>query len=108
MVGTWRVRVGVVAVAVGALLGATGVPASAWPLPLTSEDTNFLNAVRGNFPGDDDQLLIAGKQACQRLYSGQGRQAVIDGLAAEYGATSGAAGALVSAARGTYCTQAPG
>jgi hypothetical protein len=59
MVGTWRVRVGVVAVAAGALLGAAEVPASAWPLPLTSEDTSYLNAVRGNFPGDDDQLLIA-------------------------------------------------
>jgi hypothetical protein len=108
MVGTWRVRVGLVAVAVGALLGAAEVPASAWPLPLTSEDTNYLNAVRGNFPGDDDQLLIAGKQACQRLYSGQGRQAVIDSLAAEYGAGPGQAATLVSAARGTYCTQAPG
>jgi hypothetical protein len=108
MVGTWRVRIGVVAVAAGALLGAAAVPASAWPLPLTSEDNNYLGAMRGNFPGDDDQLLIAGKQACQRLYSGQGRQAVIDGLAAEYGASPGAAGTLVSAARSTYCTQAPG
>jgi hypothetical protein len=25
---------------------------------LTSDDTNYLNAVRCNFPGDDDQLLI--------------------------------------------------
>jgi hypothetical protein len=63
MVGTWQVRV--VAVAAAALLGAAGVPASAWPLPLTSDEVNYLNSVRGGFPGDDDQLLLAGKQMCR-------------------------------------------
>jgi hypothetical protein len=54
-----RVRVVAAALAAGAMLVPTAAPAAAWPLPLTSEDTNYLNAVRGNFPGDDDQLLLA-------------------------------------------------
>jgi hypothetical protein len=94
--------------AAATMLGAAAAPASAWPLPLTAEDVNYLNAVRGNFPGDDDQLLLAGKQACRLLYTGQGTQAVIDATAGQYGASPGQAAALVSAARGTMCTQAPG
>jgi hypothetical protein len=90
------------------MLGAAASPAAAWPLPLTSEDTNYLNAVRGNFPGDDDQLLLAGKQACRLLYTGQPASAVIATTAAQYGAGPDQAATLVNAARGTYCTQAPG
>jgi hypothetical protein len=51
-------RIIATALAAGALLGATAAPAAAWPLPLTPDQTSFLNAVRGNFPGDDDQLLL--------------------------------------------------
>jgi hypothetical protein len=37
------------------LIGA----AAAWPVPLTADDTNFLNAARrSGFPGGDDQLLL--------------------------------------------------
>jgi hypothetical protein len=74
------------ALAAGALLGAAAAPASAWPLPLSPGDVNYLNAVRGSFPGDDDQLLL-GKQACRLLYTGQSAQAVIDSMAGLYGAS---------------------
>ncbi|PEG40432.1 hypothetical protein CQY20_07585 [Mycolicibacterium agri] len=47
------------ALAAGALLGATAAPAAAWPIALTAEDHNYLNAVRGAFPRDDDTLLLA-------------------------------------------------
>lgn len=94
-------------VAAGAL-GLSAAPASAWPIPLTADDTNFLNATRGNFPGNDDQLLLAGRQACRMLYTGQGAQATIDATAATYGASPQQAGSLVGAARNTMCTQAPG
>jgi len=64
--------------AAGALLGTTAVPAAAWPLPLTSDDVSFLNAARGRFPGDDDQLLMAGRQMCRLLYTGQSSSVVVD------------------------------
>lgn len=106
--GRRTVRVIATALAAGAMLGAAVSPAAAWPLPLTSDDTNYLNAVRGNFPGNDDQLLLAGKQACRLLYTGQPASAVIATTAAQYGAGTDQAATLVNAARGTMCTQAPG
>jgi hypothetical protein len=102
------VRVIATALAVGAMLVAASAPAAAEPLPLTSDDINFLSAVRGNFPGDDNQLLIAGKQACRQLYTGQPVQAVIDSTAGQYGVSPDQASRLVRAARNTMCTQAPG
>ena len=96
------------AMATGALLGVATVPAAAWPIPLSADEINFLNGVRGNFPGNDDQLLLAGKQACRMLYTGQPAQAVIDATAGQYGASPEQAASLVGAARGTMCTQAPG
>lgn len=96
------------AMAAGALLGGAAAPAAAWPIPLTDVEMNFLNAVRGNFPGNDDQLLLAGKQACRLLYTGQSAQSVIDATAGQYAASPAQAAGLVSAARGTMCTQAPG
>lgn len=102
------VRVIATALAAGAMLVAAAGPANAWPLPLTSEDTNYLSAVRGNFPGPDDQLLLAGKQACRLLYTGQPASAVVDSTAAQYGASRDQAAGLVNAARGSMCTQAPG
>jgi hypothetical protein len=96
------------ALAAGALLGAAVAPASAWPIPLTSEDTNYLNQVRGVFPGDDDQLLLVGRQICRGLMTGQGSQAMIDSMAGQYGASPDQAATAVRAAHGTYCTSAPG
>lgn len=96
------------AVAAGALLGTTAAPASAWPIPLTSEDNNYLSAVRSSWPVDDDTLLMAGRGACHLLYSGSGTQGAIDGTAAQYGASPDQAIVVVRAARGTFCTQAPG
>jgi len=97
------------AAATGALLIAAAAPAAAWPTPLTPDQTQYLNAVRGTgFPGDDDQLLLAGLQACRQLYGGQARAAVVDATAAQYGASPEQASGLVNAARGTICTQAPG
>lgn len=95
------------ALTAGALLGTSVAPAAAWPIPLTAEDNAYLNATRGNFPGNDDQLLTAGRQACRLLYTGQPAHAVIDSIAAQYAATPAQASTVVSAARGTYCTQAP-
>ncbi|WP_193045791.1 DUF732 domain-containing protein [Mycolicibacterium baixiangningiae] len=92
----------------GVLLGASVGPAAAWPIPLTAEDNAFLGATRGKFPGNDDQLLTAGRQACRMLYSGQPANAVIDSIAAQYAAAPGQAAIVLNAARGTYCTQAPG
>lgn len=77
-------------------------------VPLTQVEVYYLNSVRGNFAGDDDQLLLAGKQACRLLYTGQSAPAVIGSTAGQYGASPDQAAGLVSAARGTMCTQAPG
>ncbi|MEW5809181.1 MAG: DUF732 domain-containing protein [Actinomycetota bacterium] len=101
-------RMVIVGVAAGALLGGAAAPAFAWPIALSADEVNFLNGVRGNFPGNDDQLLLAGKQACRQLYTGSPAQAVIDATAAQYGASPAQAAGLVNAARGTMCTQAPG
>jgi hypothetical protein len=102
-------RVIAAAVTTGALLGAATVPAVAYPLPLTAEDTNYLNAARGSgFPGDDDQLLIVGRQMCRMLFTGQPASAVIGAMSADYGASPDQAAAVLRAARGTYCTSAPG
>lgn len=89
-----------------AVFGAA--PAGAWPLPLTADDTKFLNAARGNFPGDDDQLLLVGRQMCRMLYTGQPASAVIASMAQQYAATPDQAARTLSAARGSLCTQAPG
>jgi hypothetical protein len=105
-IGRSGIRIIATALAAGTMLGAAAATASAWPLPMTSDDINYLNAVRGAFPGDDDQLLMAGKQACRLLYTGQPRQAVIDSTGGQYNASPDQAAALVSAARGTMCTQA--
>ena len=105
---SWTTGSMVTVAAAGVLLGATAPAASAWPLPLSSDDQNFLSSARGTFPGDDDQLLIVGRQMCRMLYTGQPAQAVIDTTAAQYGATPGQAAGVLHAARGTSCTQAPG
>jgi Protein of unknown function (DUF732) len=96
------------ALAAGTLLGATAAPAAAWPIALTSEDYNYLDAVRGSWPADDDTLLMAGRGACRLLYTGSGTQGAIDGTAAQYGASPDQAAVVVRAARGNFCTQAPG
>ncbi|RDH76102.1 DUF732 domain-containing protein [Mycolicibacterium moriokaense] len=96
------------ALAAGAMLGATAAPALAWPIPLTSEDNNYLGTVRGTWPVDDDTLLMAGRGACHLLYTGSGTQGAIDATAAQYGASPDQAVVVVRAARGNFCTQAPG
>ena len=103
------VRVIVAGLAAGAMSSATAAPAYAWPIPLTPDQNNYLSRAHGSgFPGDDDQLLIAGNQACHLLYSGQPASAVIDSKAGEYGASPEQAAALVQSARGTMCKRAPG
>jgi hypothetical protein len=96
------------ALAAGVLLGATAAPAAAWPLPLTNDEVKFLNATRGTFPGDDDVLLIVGRQMCRMLYTGQPSSAVINDTAAQYAASPDQAAGVLRAARNTMCTQAPG
>lgn len=106
--GKHSIRLVAAAAAASALLGATAAPASAWPIPLTSEDNNYLGAVRGSWPVDDDTLLMAGRGACRLLYTGSGTQGAVDGTASLYGASPDQAAVVVRAARGNFCTQAPG
>lgn len=109
MLGRRRgIRMVATAVAAGALLAATTMPAAAWPIELTAEDTTFLNVARGNFPGDDDTLLLVGRQMCRSLYAGQSAVDVTNTIAQQYGATPDQASIVLGAARSTYCTQAPG
>jgi hypothetical protein len=90
------------------LAGVTAAPASAWPIPLTPAQINFLNQTRGNFPGDDDAVLTAGLQVCHGLYTGQNTAGMTDQTAANYGVDPGQAAALVRAARRNLCPTAPG
>jgi hypothetical protein len=47
--GRWVIA----AVAAATLMGAAATPAYAWPIPLTPDQTSFLNTARGTgFPGD--------------------------------------------------------
>lgn len=105
-----KVVVGAVSVltGVGIALGAGAVPAGAWPYPFTPDQVAFLNKVRGNFPGDDDQLVTAGLQACRSLFTGHNSQQTIDDTALAYGATPEQAGILVRAARANMCQAARG
>lgn len=91
----------------GGVLGGTAPEAAAWPLPLTGEDNTYLKATRGVFPGDDDQLLMVGREMCRLLYTGTPAQAVIDQMAGQYAATPQQAAVALRAARRSYCTQAP-
>lgn len=103
------IRILTAALGAGALLAFAGGTAAAWPIPITPEQQNFINQARGaGFPGDDDQILLAGQQACRALYTRQGVQGAIDTVAGPNGATPEQAAGLVRAARGTLCTQAPG
>ncbi len=92
----------------GAVLGATAPQAAAWPIPLTAQDTNYLKATRGVFPGDDDQLLLVGREMCRLLYTGTPAQAVIDQMAGQYAGHTGSGLGALRAARRAYCTQSPG
>lgn len=95
------------ALGMGIALGAAA-PAGAWPYPFTPDQVAFLNTVRGNFPGDDDQLVTAGLQACRSLFTGHNAQQTTDDTAAAYGATPEQARILVRAARANMCQAAPG
>ncbi|CDO27705.1 DUF732 domain-containing protein [Mycolicibacterium porcinum] len=108
--GRWRTAVApiVAALLLGTALGATAPQAAAWPMPLTAEDTTYLKATRGVFPGDDDQLLLVGREMCRLLYTGTPAQAVIDQMAGQYAATPDQTAVALRAARRAYCTQAPG
>ncbi|MBS9533466.1 DUF732 domain-containing protein [Mycobacterium sp. M1] len=82
-------------------LGSIAAPAvaNAWPTPVTGEMQNYIDTARGaGAPGSDDALLTQGYRACNMLYTGKGREAAVN-------ATSEA---VVNAARGILCTQAPG
>ena len=106
---TLFIRAAAIAVGSGALLAGAVQPAGAWPIPITPEEQNYITRAHATgFPGDDDQMLMAGRQACQMLYSGQHAQDVANTLAGRYNADPGQAAALVRAARGILCTQAPG
>lgn len=93
------VRIGVVAIAAGAVAVSAAGVSGAWPTTVTPEMQRYIDNARGaGATGDDDALLTQGYLACHVLYTGQG-------VAAAEAATSPA---VVGAARGTLCTQAPG
>ena len=79
------VRLIATARAVGALMGAAAARSAARPTRLTAAQITFVHAVYGNFPGYDDQLLLAGVQACRQLCTGQPTSAVIGATATQYG-----------------------
>lgn len=73
--------------------------ANAWPTPITPDMQQFLNNARAaGAQGNDDALLSQGLLACRILYTRQGVAA----------AEAVSSAAIVRAARGTLCTQAPG
>lgn len=93
------IRLGVVALAAGAVAVSSAGVAGAWPTTVTPEMQQYIDNARGaGATGDDDTLLSQGYLACRLLYTGQG-------VAAAEAATSPA---VVGAARGMLCTQAPG
>jgi hypothetical protein len=72
---------------------ATALPRrfAAWPLP--SDGINYLNAVRGNFPGDDDQLLLVSPSmlmSCVATAQGSSSHSSTSRLAVHAGLTPGA------------------
>lgn len=86
-------------VAAGSALLGTAATAGAWPTTVTPEMQRYITTARNaGAPGDDDALLTEGYQACNMLYTHQGRQAAIDA----HGAS------VVNAATSILCTQAPG
>jgi hypothetical protein len=52
---------------------------------LTLAQITFLNAACGNVPGYDDQLLLAGLQACRQLYTGRPASGMLGAAARQYG-----------------------
>ncbi|WP_301124069.1 MULTISPECIES: DUF732 domain-containing protein [Mycolicibacterium] len=92
----------------GALLSAAAATAAAWPLPLTDSDITFLNNARASYPVGDDQLLMMGKQMCRLLYQGLSAVDAANTVGASNGASPEQAAGVLSAARGTMCTQARG
>lgn len=103
------VRVAVIAVGSGALWAGAVAPAGAWPIPITPQQQNFINRAHATgFPGDDDQVLQAGLQACHLLYTGTHAPDAANTLAGTYNADPGQAAAVVRTARSILCTQAPG
>ncbi|GAA2401328.1 DUF732 domain-containing protein [Mycolicibacterium llatzerense] len=93
----------------GALLSVAGGMASAWPIPITPEQQNFINQAHATgFPGDDDAVLTAGLYGCRLLFQGQGTQGAADTLAAQNGADPAQAARLVRIANSILCTSARG
>jgi hypothetical protein len=96
-------------ITIGAMLWAAAAPAAATPEHPTPEETNFVNVVRGNFPGDDAQLIMAGEQACTMLAYRMVPASDIPGLlAGRYGASPDQAASLVSSAHSIICPYLPG
>lgn len=109
LMGSWGRRIAVSAAAAGVLLGAAAGTAAAWPTPLTSDQIRYVNSARASFPGaDDDTLMLVGSQMCRGLYTGKHAPDVIGEASASYGISPEQAAGVLSAARGSLCTQAPG
>jgi len=105
----YAIRITTAALAAAATLAAAAGTASAWPIPITPEQQNFINQARSaGYPGSDDQVLQAGLYGCQLLMTGRGTQGATDTIAAQNGVDPAQAGALVRIAHGILCTSARG
>ncbi|WP_236734960.1 DUF732 domain-containing protein [Mycolicibacterium peregrinum] len=108
LMSSWGTRLVASAAAAGALLGVGAGTAAAWPTPLTSDQIRYVNSARASFPTDDDTLMLVGSQMCRGLYTGKHAPDVIGEASASYGISPEQAAGVLSAARGSLCTQAPG
>lgn len=92
----------------GGMAVAAAAPAVAHPDNPTPEEVNFLNVVRGTFPGDDRQLVETGEQVCTLLaWAGMPEPAVSDLLVSQRGATPEQASNLVRVAHDIVCPYIP-
>lgn len=105
----FAVRVLAAAVGAGVLLGVGAGTAAAWPIPKTPEEQGVVDrGHQAGFPGDDDQVLMAARQACQALMTGKGTAGATDMLAGMYHTDPATARNLVGIAHSTLCTSARG
>lgn len=92
------VRIGVVAIAAGAVAVSAAGVSGAWPTTVTPEMQRYIDNARGaGATGDDDALLTQGYLACHVLYTGQGWRLRRRPPARQW-----------SARRAARCAQAPG
>ena len=69
----------------------------------SAQEATYINTVRGNYPGDDAQLLKMGRGTCNMLLGGVITGYVVQDLASHEGITKQAADQLMDAAMLYVC-----